>query len=104
MTEMKGKVHYYCGVSGLGLGLARRFIFNRHEGDYHLYAESVRDRRWPTLSTVGDRIHTLPLDVYRTDSAVAEAAIETDAVFGKIHVLCTNAGVNIIGTMDESSD
>jgi NAD(P)-dependent dehydrogenase (short-subunit alcohol dehydrogenase family) len=56
------------------------------------------------LSAFGpsDAVHPIRLDV--TDrKAMSAAADEVERVFGKVHVLCNNAGIGIIGSIEGST-
>jgi len=47
-------------------------------------------------------VHAIQLDV--TDrEAMRRAADETESIFGNIHVLCNNAGINVFGPLDKAS-
>jgi NAD(P)-dependent dehydrogenase (short-subunit alcohol dehydrogenase family) len=47
-------------------------------------------------------VHAIRVDV-ADRKAMAHAAVETEQLFGKIHVLCNNAGVGLIGSLTEAS-
>jgi NAD(P)-dependent dehydrogenase (short-subunit alcohol dehydrogenase family) len=91
------------GVSGLGFGMARAC----HEAGMKL-ALSYRDEamraqaaEWFDAQGAEQPLY-VKLDV--TDRArFAEAAEETEAHFGKIHVLINNAGVSVFGPTDTAS-
>lgn len=103
MTEVVGKVAFITGgSSGIGLGIARAFIeagmrvvvtyrTKRHMEEAMNYFRHARSR-----------IHAISVDV--TDrKGMEEAAAETLRVFGKVHVLCNNAGVLGFGGIDSTS-
>lgn len=103
MKDLNGRTAFVTGgASGIGLGMTRCFL---HEGmnvvvadlsDEHL--EQARAQ----LKPHGSRVHFLKLDV--ADRAeMARAADQAEAVFGKVHVLCNNAGVSSPIPMDEAS-
>ena len=104
MKNVCGKVAFITGgVTGIGLGIARAFvtagmkvvITGRESRYIHAAVASLR-------SIEDTAVHAIELDV--TDrAAVAEAAIEVERVFGKVHVVCNNAGVNVLGPMDEAT-
>lgn len=93
MKNIAGAVAFITGGStGLGLGIARALIeseakvvvsYRRAESIYEAMDSFTRAER--------RRIHAIQLDV--TDrKAVAVAADEAERAFGKIHILCNNAG------------
>jgi len=99
MRNVKGKVAFITGgASGIGLGMASAFVDagmkavisdirqdHLEESDAYFRQKGQRDS-----------IHLLELDV--TDrAAFRRAADETEQVFGKVHVLCGNAGIGILG-------
>lgn len=99
MNDFEGKVAFISGgSSGIGLGIARAFSdagmqialgyqTNEHLDDAMLYLEGA-----------ADRIHAIRVDV--TDRSDVEAAAEeATRVFGKIHVLVSNAGVQDPSTL-----
>ncbi len=54
------------------------------------------------LSSAGDRVHAIELDV--TDRAGMEkAAVETVDVFKKVHVVVNNAGVGVVGGLSTAT-
>ena len=60
------------------------------------------DSALTALQSAGRNVHAIELDV--TDrKAMERAAEETVRVFGKVHVVCNNAGVSIFGPMDQAT-
>ncbi|MXP42493.1 SDR family NAD(P)-dependent oxidoreductase [Altererythrobacter soli] len=97
MQDLTGRVAFITGgASGIGLGMARAFLA---EGMKVALAD------WNDAHIAGAReqlagnnaAHFIKTNVADRDSLRAAAA-ETLEVFGKIHVLCNNAGVNGGGT------
>jgi NAD(P)-dependent dehydrogenase (short-subunit alcohol dehydrogenase family) len=103
MKDLTGRTAFVTGgASGIGLGMARCFL---REGmnvavadvsDEHL--EQARSE----LRAHGARVRFLKLDV-ADRAAMAAAADEAEAAFGKVHVLCNNAGVSSPIPMDEAT-
>jgi NAD(P)-dependent dehydrogenase (short-subunit alcohol dehydrogenase family) len=99
MREVEGKVAFITGgAGGVGLGMARAFtgagmsvvIADVHAGRLSEAAEQ--------LAPVADRVHAIEVDV--TDrAALARAADEAEQRFGRVHVVCNNAGVNLFNEM-----
>jgi NAD(P)-dependent dehydrogenase (short-subunit alcohol dehydrogenase family) len=97
MQDLTGKVAFITGgASGIGLGMARAFLAEGMKvaladwNDAHI--ASAKEQ----LSG-NNAAHFIKTNVAERDSLRA-AAQETLDVFGKIHVLCNNAGVNGGGT------
>ena len=93
MRELKGKAAFITGgASGIGLALAhalaeagcRIMLADIEEA---ALAEAVR-----SLEGVGPEIRSIVCDVIDADS-VEQAAGRAISAFGKIHILCNNAGV-----------
>lgn len=102
MRDVEGKVAFITGgASGIGYGMARVFLaagmkvviadLNR------AYLDEAR------LALRGNNaVHFIELDV--ADRAAVEAAAdETERVFGKVHIVCNNAGVSGAIPMDEAA-
>ncbi len=94
MKQVEGKVAFITGgASGIGFGMAQVFL---KAGMKVIIADILQERldeaaRMLAQSTNRD-YHFIKLDV--TDrKAMAAAAAEAEQVFGKVHVLCNNAGV-----------
>jgi len=103
MKEVAGKVAFITGgASGMGLGMARVFsaagmrVVIADVRPDHLEA-AMRLFRAPNRG-----VHAIRLDV-ADRKAMAHAAVETEQRFGKIHLLCNNAGVGLIGSLLEAS-
>jgi NAD(P)-dependent dehydrogenase (short-subunit alcohol dehydrogenase family) len=96
--DVKGKVAFVTGgASGIGLGMARAFV---RAGMTVMIADVREDHLASALSSFSnsEKVRGLKLDV--TDrSAMARAVEETLRAFGKVHVLCNNAGVGLAGPM-----
>jgi len=100
MKDVKGKVAFITGgASGVGLGMAK--VFTR-AGMKVVIADIRREFLDQALPQIEGDVHAIQLDITDRD-AVERAAQETTQVFGKVHILCNNAGVNLFKTIDESS-
>ncbi len=102
MRDFEGKVAVVTGgASGIGLGMAKAFA----RAGMRLVVADIRrdhiDRAVAWFQDAGYPVHPILLDV-SDRAAFARAAEETVRVHGKVHVLCNNAGVNIIGTIDDA--
>jgi NADP-dependent 3-hydroxy acid dehydrogenase YdfG len=98
MHNVENKVAFITGgASGIGFGMARTFL---EAGMSVVIADLSEANLADAARQLGknNRAHLLALDV--TDrAAVSAAADEAERVFGKIHVLCNNAGVGIAAPM-----
>jgi NAD(P)-dependent dehydrogenase (short-subunit alcohol dehydrogenase family) len=102
MKNVEGKVAFITGgASGAGFGMAQVFSQN---GMKVVIADIRQDSLDRAMSYFGrnPNIHAVQLDVTSRE-AFARAADETERVFGKIHILCNNAGVNLFVPIEESS-
>jgi len=103
MKEVKGKTAFITGgAAGIGLALAR--VFGR-AGMKVVIADLRQDHldeAMAELKRENATAHPIRLDV-SDRKAFAAAADEAERVFGKVHVVCNNAGVNIIRPIDEAT-
>lgn len=97
MKNVEGKVAFITGgASGMGLGMARVFV---RAGIKVVIADVRRDHLDQALAYfkgAEHSVHAIELDV-ADRAAMWRAADETERVFGKVHILCNNAAVGIIG-------
>ena len=101
MQDLRGKTAFITGgASGIGLGIAKALL----GAGLNVAIADIRDDHLADAETElagGDlerngRVLPIKLDV--TDrAAFAAAADAAEAKFGKIHVLCNNAGVAVVG-------
>jgi NAD(P)-dependent dehydrogenase (short-subunit alcohol dehydrogenase family) len=99
MKDVEGKVAFITGgAGGVGLGMARAFVgagMSVVIADVH---EGRLSEAGAQLAPAADRVHTIQVDV--TDrAALARAADEAERRFGRVHVVCNNAGVNLFNDM-----
>lgn len=100
MRNFAGKVAFVTGgASGIGLGMVRAFLEEGMQvvaADWN--AEHLAAAR--AALTGNNAVHFLQVDV-SDRAALRRAADEALQVFGKIHVLCNNAGVGGGGQVDD---
>ena len=103
MRDLAGKVAFITGgASGMGLGMARAFA---GEGMKLMLADVNEARLAEVEQEFNDKgvdVATIVCDVTKLEqvNAAADATVER---FGKVHVLCNNAGINVGGTYEELS-
>ncbi len=104
MMDLKGKTAFITGgASGLGLSMARAL---GHEGMKIMLADvDAEGLKTAEAELTARQIETASVIVDVTDrSAVRQGALKTVERFGKVHVVCNNAGVAVggpIGTVKE---
>jgi NADP-dependent 3-hydroxy acid dehydrogenase YdfG len=103
MDNLEGKVVFITGgASGIGLGMARVFS---SAGMKVIIADIRQDHLDSALDSFNGskvNIHTIQLDV--TDrNAMENAAQEAERVFGKVHILCNNAGIYLYGPIQKAT-
>ena len=101
MKDVAGKTAFVTGgASGIGLGMAKVFA----RAGMNVVAADIRDDHIEQArGELGNAVHFLKLDV--TDRAAFKAAAdEAEARFGKLHVLCNNAGIGILKPITKASE
>jgi NAD(P)-dependent dehydrogenase (short-subunit alcohol dehydrogenase family) len=105
VESVAGKTAFITGgASGIGLGMAKAFA---SAGMNVVIADLRVDHLTEAAAEMaeaghGDRAHFMALDV--TDREAYAAAIdEAVQAFGKIHVLCNNAGIGILRSIGSAS-
>ncbi len=100
MKDVAGKVAFVTGgASGLGLAMVRSFL----RAGMKVVAADIEDAALARVREefAGENgLLALKLDVTDRD-AMARAADETERAFGKVHVVCNNAGVVAGGRADQ---
>ena len=101
MKDLRGKVAFITGgASGIGLAMARAF---GREGMSVMIADiegQATQLAVDELRAAQVKAEGVVADVTRRDSLRA-AALETVARFGKVHVVCNNAGVGAGGMLSQ---
>jgi NAD(P)-dependent dehydrogenase (short-subunit alcohol dehydrogenase family) len=102
MEQVTGKVAFITGgASGIGLGMARAFL------DAGMRV-AIGDLRRDHLENAAKQLSAnenalLRVEVDVTDrGAMQRAADKVVEVFGKVHVLCNNAGIGVLGGIKEA--
>ncbi|HEY1932234.1 MAG TPA: SDR family NAD(P)-dependent oxidoreductase [Acetobacteraceae bacterium] len=95
MQNISGKVAFVTGAAnGIGLGICRALA---RAGAHVALADIQPDaleRACSEIAALGVRAIALTLDVSDAD-AVARAADAVEAEFGKVHIVCNNAGISL---------
>jgi len=96
MQNLPGKTAFITGgASGIGLGIAKALL---GAGMNVVIADIRDDHLEQAQAELNDPEHVLALKLDITDrAAYAAAADAAEARFGKIHILCNNAGVAVVG-------
>jgi NAD(P)-dependent dehydrogenase (short-subunit alcohol dehydrogenase family) len=96
MQNLQGKTAFVTGgASGIGLGICKAL---RGAGMNVVIADIREDHLESARKEMGDPEHVLALKLDVTDRAdYARAADAAEARFQRIHVLCNNAGVAVVG-------
>lgn len=103
MTELKGKTAFITGgASGAGLAMARRFLMEGMKVAIADINASDLSAAIVQLDAETDRLFSVVCDVSEA-SSVQNAAQETFAKFGNVHILCNNAGVSRTGWIETVS-
>jgi len=100
MENLTGKVAFITGgANGIGFGMARAFLAEGMKVVIADWSTSHIDKAKAALAG-NNAVHFVRADV--SDRANLKAAVdEALGAFGRIHVLCNNAGVNGGGTADD---
>ena len=103
MKDVSGKVAFVTGgASGMGLAMARAFAAAGMKVAIADIEEEALASAMQGFATSNADVIALPLDVTDRD-AMERAATETERAFGKVHVVCNNAGVAVGGPVDQMS-
>jgi NAD(P)-dependent dehydrogenase (short-subunit alcohol dehydrogenase family) len=96
MQDLPGKTAFVTGgASGIGLGIAKALL---GAGMNVVIADIRADHLAAASAELGTAARLLALQLDVTDRpAYARAADAAEARFGKIHLLCNNAGVAVVG-------
>jgi len=96
MENLQGKAAFITGgASGIGLSMAKAFL---KEGMKVAIADIRKDRLSKAESILNSPGKVLPLELdVRDRAAIERAADETEAAFGRVHVVCNNAGIGGAG-------
>ncbi len=101
MQDFMGKTAFVTGgASGIGLALAKGFL----QAGMNVMLADIEEKALAaalkSLAIYDNRLGGVVLDVSLRD-AYEKAAAETFAKFGKVHVVCNNAGVSRAGAIDK---
>ena len=101
MQDFKGRGAFVTGgASGIGLAIARALADAGMKVMLADIEPGALDKAVRQLREAGAEVQAVLCDV-SDRAAVERAAQQTLAAFGKVHVVCNNAGVGGGGTMDE---
>ena len=103
MRDLAGRTAFITGgASGLGLAMAHSFCAAGMKVAIADIEQEALQKAEAELRPSNAEVLALQLDV--TDrAAMAAAADRTEQAFGKVHVVCNNAGVAVAGTVDRMS-
>ena len=100
MKDVAGKVAFITGgASGMGLAMARSFSAAGMKVAITDIEQAALDQVQEEFARTNAEVINLKVDVTDRD-AMEQAAQDTEAAFGKVHVVCNNAGVAVSGRAD----
>jgi NAD(P)-dependent dehydrogenase (short-subunit alcohol dehydrogenase family) len=100
MEQLAGKTAFVTGgASGIGLGLARAFLATGMNVMLADVEELALQSALHSLSDHGSRVAGALCDVAQRES-LQRAAAAAFTAFGKVHILCNNAGVSRAGPVE----
>ncbi|OJW64095.1 MAG: hypothetical protein BGO57_03660 [Sphingomonadales bacterium 63-6] len=103
MHDVEGKVAFITGgASGIGFGMARQFLDAGMKVVIADFSDANLEDAQNQLSGTNREYMMLKLDV-RDRAAYAAAADAAEERFGKIHVLCNNAGIGTGAPLAEAT-
>ena len=95
MNDIGGKVAFVTGAAnGIGLGICRALARAGANVALADIQPDALDRARAEIAGLGVRAIAIPLDVSDA-AAVTRAAEAVEAAFGKVHIVCNNAGVSL---------
>ena len=103
LAEVAGKTAFITGgASGMGLGMAHAFAKAGMKVVIADIRQDALDKAMGGFKNTNLAVHPIQLNI--TDrEAYKRAADETEKVFGKVHLLCNNAGVGLGGNMKNAT-
>lgn len=104
IKDFRGKTAFITGgASGIGLSMAR--AFGRAGMNVVLADVDMNTAKAAAEQLASEQIKAVPVYCDVTErSGMRQAALEAIAAFGKVHVLCNNAGVAVGGPIDTVRD
>ncbi len=103
MEHLEGKVAFITGgASGMGLGMATVFARAGMKVVIADIRQGALDEAMAGFKDTNLAIHPVKLDVTDREAWV-KAADEAERVFGPVHVLVNNAGVGVLGPMQQAT-
>jgi hypothetical protein len=95
LADVAGKVAFVTGgSSGIGLGMAQAFSAAGMKVIFTYLKPEHRDAALASFKPGNAGVHALRVDVTDRDG-MERAADEAERVFGKVHLLCNNAGIGV---------
>jgi NAD(P)-dependent dehydrogenase (short-subunit alcohol dehydrogenase family) len=103
LAEVAGKVAFVTGgSSGIGLGMARAFSAAGMKVIFTYLKPEHRDAALAAFKPGNAGVHAIRVDVTDRDG-MEKAADEAERVFGKVHLLCNNAGIGVRALVSNAS-
>ncbi len=95
MQDISGRVAFVTGAAnGIGLGICRALARSGTQIALADIQPDALERARSEIAALGVRAIALTLDVSDAN-AVARAADAVEAEFGKVHIVCNNAGISL---------
>jgi NAD(P)-dependent dehydrogenase (short-subunit alcohol dehydrogenase family) len=103
LAEVAGKVAFVTGgSSGIGLGMARAFSNAGMKVIFTYLKAEHRDAALAQFQPGNAGVHAIRVDVTDRDG-MEKAAAEAERLFGKVHLLCNNAGIGPRALVSDAS-